>query len=161
MRQHRPRLMRPFCRSGSSLRLTAGMINSPRIPSRVEFSSKVCNVIYNEFDGRFGPLRRTPLTRSNIPMHKDKQRRSISSARARSSAVISLSGLGSPRPCGRTTRTVAGVLLNSLSPSLTWGYRWHVYVESQSDWAKTEDIPRLPPARLSHAVRAPLRQRRG
>lgn len=45
MRQHRPRLTSPFCRSGSSLRLTAGMISSPRIPSSVEFSSKVYNVI--------------------------------------------------------------------------------------------------------------------
>jgi len=42
MRQHNPRQTRPFSRNASSLRFTDGTINSPRIPSRVEFSSNVC-----------------------------------------------------------------------------------------------------------------------
>lgn len=41
IRQHRPRHTSPFSRSTSSLRLTAGTISSPRIPSKVEFSSNV------------------------------------------------------------------------------------------------------------------------
>lgn len=42
MRQHKPRQTRPFSRNASSLRFTDGTISSPRIPSRVEFSSNVC-----------------------------------------------------------------------------------------------------------------------
>jgi hypothetical protein len=41
IRQQRPKQIRPFSRRANSLRLTAGMINSPRIPSSVEFSSNV------------------------------------------------------------------------------------------------------------------------
>ena len=54
----------------------------------------------------------TPLTRSSIPIHSDKHRMSIASARACSLGVFSASSL-----CGRTVFTVAGVSGTVVSPS--------------------------------------------
>lgn len=48
--------------------------------------------------------RRTPLTRSSIPIHNAKHLKSIASARACSSGLISATGLGA-----RTVLTEAGV----------------------------------------------------
>jgi len=93
IRQHNPRQIKPFSRRYCSLLRTAGTMSSLKTPSRVEFSSKVWNKNLSELEQeqeQQQQQQRTPLTRSSIPIQRERHRMSIASRRDCSSAVTAI-----------------------------------------------------------------------